>query len=67
MDSGTTHGQLCGRQPMICACCDQPIRDDEEYTTESIPGATNAGADIVLHAQPCKRTLQPTSPSGLGR
>jgi hypothetical protein len=52
---------------MICACCDQPIRDDEEYTTESIPGATNAGADIVLHTQPCKRTLQPTSPSGLGR
>ncbi|MGW9029114.1 hypothetical protein ACWGQ5_34295 [Streptomyces sp. NPDC055722] len=40
---------------MICARCDKPIRDGQEYTTEANPGASAAGSDIHLHKQLCAR------------
>ncbi len=37
----------------ICGRCDQSIRDGEEYTTHSIPGATYAGDTVYRHVGPC--------------
>jgi hypothetical protein len=48
---------------MICARCDQPIKEDEPYEPIGSPGATGAGADLVRHERPCKRAPQQTYPA----
>ena len=47
---------------MICARCEKPIRDGEDYTTEVNPGASGAGSDIHLHKRLCKRPPRATRP-----
>jgi hypothetical protein len=51
---------------VICARCDQPIRDDEPRKTYPVDSPSGAAPDVTVHADPCKRVLQPTAPSGLG-
>lgn len=38
-----------------CGRCDQPIRDDEQYTTHDIPSPTSAGITVHRHARQCQR------------
>lgn len=52
---------------MICAHCDQPIRDDEMYDTVTNPGASGAGADVYLHRRPCVAPPHQTAPAPIWR
>lgn len=37
----------------ICGCCDQSIRDGEEYTEHDIPGSTYGGDTVYRHVDQC--------------
>lgn len=52
---------------MICARCQEPIRDDEPRETYDYHAASGPGLTIVVHARLCKRPPTQTAPSGLGR
>lgn len=49
---------------MICARCNKLIEPSEKAETIVNPGATAAGADIEIHAEPCDRARQQTTPDG---
>lgn len=51
---------------MICARCDKPILPGEAYDSESIDGASAAGATVIVHREPCRRVDQPTVQQGRG-
>jgi hypothetical protein len=48
---------------VICARCDMPLRDSDDYDETSIDGATGAGVTIYRHRQPCRLTQQQTAPA----
>jgi hypothetical protein len=48
---------------MLCARCDMPLREDDDYDETSVDGATGAGVTIYRHRWRCKRTQQQTSPA----
>ncbi|MGV9242601.1 hypothetical protein [Streptomyces sp. NPDC003710] len=47
---------------MICARCQKPIEDDEEFIKEMNFGASLGGSDIYLHKELCERAPQQTYP-----
>lgn len=49
---------------MMCARCDQPIRDGEDYETQDIPRPTGPGATVLLHKKLCKQPPTQTAPAG---
>ncbi|MFE0329089.1 hypothetical protein ACFW08_20350 [Streptomyces sp. NPDC058960] len=48
---------------MICARCDKPIRDGEEYDKVINDGATAVGSDTFLHKQLCEKSPRQTYPA----
>lgn len=53
--------------PVICARCDKPIRECEEYETRDVMRPSGPCVTLLVHKGWCKRAPQPTAPSGLGR
>ncbi len=43
---------------MICGRCQEPILDDEEYTTFVPDSGSTAAADLPLHKELCQRAPQ---------
>jgi hypothetical protein len=39
---------------MICARCDEELREGDDYDRESIDGATGPGVTIYRHRWPCR-------------
>lgn len=52
---------------MICARCDMPLREGDDYTWDYIPAGSGPGITIYRHRQPCKRTDAPTTQSSIQR
>ncbi|MFK0140734.1 hypothetical protein [Streptomyces murinus] len=52
---------------MICARCNKLIQPGEATEVVVNPGATAAGADIEIHAEPCRPARQQTAPEGRWR
>jgi hypothetical protein len=50
---------------MICAHCDQPIREGQGIT-RTIDGASGPGGTVTVHREPCRRVDQPTVQQGRG-
>ena len=46
----------------FCVRCDQPIRDDEEYTEHDKFATSGAGTTVYRHVAPCQRAKTQTSP-----
>ncbi|NEE11977.1 hypothetical protein G3M58_36665 [Streptomyces sp. SID7499] len=49
----------------ICARCNMPLRDGDDFDSDYIPSASGAGITIYRHRQPCKRTDAPTTQADL--
>lgn len=49
---------------MICARCDQPIRDDEPSEPIDYVSASAGGQTVIVHAVLCKRAPTQTTPQG---
>lgn len=53
---------------MICARCDKPLREGDDYDAESVDGATGPGITIYRHRWLCRpASPRQTAPVGLGR
>ena len=50
---------------MICASCDQPIREGQGVT-RPIDGASGPVGTVTVHKEPCRRVDQPTVQQGRG-
>ncbi|MEU3031523.1 hypothetical protein ACPCBC_04775 [Streptomyces incarnatus] len=48
---------------MICARCNKLIEPGEKRQEIQNPGATAAGATVIIHAKPCRRAVQQTTPT----
>lgn len=46
----------------MCARCDMPLRDGDDFTTHSVDSPTGGGITVHLHTNPCRRTQQQTAP-----
>lgn len=53
---------------MICARCDEPLREGDDYDEQSIDGASGPGITIYRHRQPCRPAVpRQTAPVPLRR
>jgi hypothetical protein len=68
LSRGPRHSILCrqGPTPMMCARCDMPILPGDRHDVETVDRASGPPVTIAVHSQPCRRSPQPTAPSGLG-
>lgn len=52
---------------MMCARCDQPIRDGEDWEPYDNMSPTGAGSTVFLHKKLCKRPPTQTAPASKTR